>query len=348
MADEKIAGQQTEETTQAETQKTAEQLEVEALQKELKEQEQALVDIREQCNSTIRRLKKAKLKLVIPSDAVIKLARAAGPMDDVFFTKLGEEAGAIEEVVRTVSGIPVRVKRAIPQYTITNIGSRGVRLDNYSEIVVEAELLEDCEWGKKGALVDIEVQKDDNTNHEYRVYYNGASMVINNTPADTDFGDLPKVIVIYISAFDVFDEGEVMYETIKADLKSLKRRKSPVTEYYVNTANLDKAIQSDDERTRKVGALMKVFKDPDWYDDQFPAFSKRKRELHETEEGVEDMSKEIQLLIDEQVKLNNEENDRQKEEFIKNLMDNLGLTREQIVTAMTKPKNQEDPNAVLV
>ena len=45
---------------------------------------------------------------------------------------------------------------------------------------------------------------------------------------------------------------------------------------------------------------MRVFRDLDHYDEQFPAFSNRKKELHETEEGQREMSKEMQLVIAEE------------------------------------------------
>ena len=287
---------------------------VDELEKLLKQQEAALVSLRDERNKTIRKLRKEKLKLVIPSDAAIKLARKAGPMEDVFFKKLGEDLDAIEEIISTVLDVPVKVVSAIPEFVITNIGSRGVRLDNFAEIAVETELLKDCEWGKKGAFVDIEVQKEDNCDHEFRVFYNGASMVINKTPPKTDFADLPRAIVIYISAFDIFGEGEILYEIGKYDKKTLKPRRSPVAEIYVNTENLEAAAGDENERIRKVSALMKVFRDPDWYDGQFPAFSKRKKEIHETEEGVGDVSKELQMIIDQEVEKVKEEIEKVKEE----------------------------------
>ena len=112
-----------------------------------------------------------------------------GPMDDIFFNKLGEDAEAVGEIISTALGKKVRVRYTIPQYTITEIGSRGVRLDAFASVVPEiaatVELEEDCELGEKGAFVNIEVQKSNDDDHEYRVYYNGASIIVNNTPKGT-------------------------------------------------------------------------------------------------------------------------------------------------------------------
>ena len=170
--------------------KTAEQ-QIEELEHLLNKQEDEMVKLRDERNRTLRKLKKAKLELVVPSESVLKLARTAGPLSDVFFTKLSEDIATTEEIISTVLNVPVKVKSSIPQFTITNIGSRGVRLDNYAEIIVEVELQKDCVWGKKGAFVDVEVQKENVGDHEFRVFYNGASVVINKTPKDTKFEDLP-------------------------------------------------------------------------------------------------------------------------------------------------------------
>ncbi|MBQ1348205.1 MAG: PD-(D/E)XK nuclease family transposase, partial [Aeriscardovia sp.] len=189
--------------------------ELEELQQHLREQEEQLTTLRKERDNTIRSLRKAKLKMIIPSDEARRFAKNASPMDDVVFQKLGEDPLAIEEIISTILGVPVKVKSAIPQYTVFNVGSRSVRLDNYSEIMVEAELQEECGLGEKGAIVDIEMQKSDDDDHEYRVYYNGASMIIDKTPPRENFKNLPRAIVIFISSFDVFHEGKVIYQTIK-------------------------------------------------------------------------------------------------------------------------------------
>ena len=67
--------------------KTTEKM-IEELKHLLDQQEADFVSLRNERNRTIRKLKKAKLDLVIPSDAVLKIARNAGPMDDVFFPRL--------------------------------------------------------------------------------------------------------------------------------------------------------------------------------------------------------------------------------------------------------------------
>ena len=149
-----------------------------------------------------------------------------------------------------------------------------------------AELAEDCSWGRRGAYVNVEVQKDGNDDNENRVFYNGASLLIYRTPAGTLFKDLPDVAVIFISCFDIFGEGKVLYETVKVDKESKSPRKSPVREFYVNLTALGKNAEEMSQREREVAGMARLFKDRDAYDmKRFPEFSRRKGELLKTEEG---------------------------------------------------------------
>ena len=174
-------------------------------------------------------------------------------------------------------------------------------------------------------------------------------MVINKTPKNTNFADLARAIVIYISAFDVFKEGKVFYETVKVDKESKNPRRSPVSEFYVNTENLDAAANDQDERIRRVSALMKVFRDPDWYDEQmFPAFSKRKKELHETEKGVEDVSREMQLIIDEEVKKAEQKAEEREVASIRSLKEKMKLTTQEAMDAMSIPTDRQARYAQMV
>ena len=48
-----------------------------------------------------------------------------------------------------------------------------------------------------------------------------------------------------------------------------------------------------------IADLMRVFRDPDFYDyDRFPKFSQKKWNLKNTEKGVMEVSKELQQVID--------------------------------------------------
>ena len=282
---------------------------IEKLRDEYIHQLEAVEKARKKLLATTKKLAKAELDIVIPSDRAIETSKKMGPMDDVFFNKLGENAGAIEEVISTILGIPIIVREVVPQYTITEIGSKGVRLDSFATIApqarVVAELEKECFLGPKGGFVNIEVQIQNNDDFEYRVYYNGASIIVNNTPKGTKkFADIPRAVVIFISDFDVFEEGEMYYEVQKSIKKSGTPRRSPVTEIYINTKHED----TSNEKMKKITDLMKLFKDPDAYNfDSFPKFSNRKRDLRTTKKGVLEMASEFQQIIDEEKEASKEE-----------------------------------------
>ena len=275
---------------------------IDELKAELARQLEIADEARKNIRKTMQELAKEEISVVISSEVAINASRKMGPMDDVFFNKMGEDLAAIEEAISTFLGMNVTVKYSIPQYTITGIGTRGVRLDAFAsavpEVVVTVELGEDCILGPRGALVDIEVQKSNDDDHEFRVYYNGASIIVNNTPKGTKkFGDIPRAVVIYISDFDIFGEGEMFYEVHKTIKKSGTPRRSPVTEIYINTVNEDRS----NDRMGRIADLMKVFKDPELYDfDRFPRFSQRKWDLKKTQKGVMEVSKELQKIIDDE------------------------------------------------
>ena len=66
---------------------------------------------------------------------------------------------------------------------------------------------------EKGAKVDIEVQKDDNDDHQKRVLFNAAAVILNETPKGIKkFRDVPDVVVIFISKFDMFKKGKMFYK----------------------------------------------------------------------------------------------------------------------------------------
>ncbi len=189
------------------------------MQNEHLEAHNRLQEENKRINELTRRLISKELDKVVPSRLVLESAKKMGPMDDIFFNKMSEREDAIAEVISTILGIKVDVLEVVPQYTLTGIKTRGVRLDSFSRVVpqalVKVRLDEDSPFGPKGGMINVEVQKDDDDDHEYRVYYNGASMIVNNTPKGIMFKDLPRAVVIFISSFDIFKHGRLYYEVKK-------------------------------------------------------------------------------------------------------------------------------------
>ena len=279
---------------------TSPQDEITKLEEQFAERQRVIEEAQKELLDIAEKLRKEKVNAVVPKETTTEQARKMGPMDDAFFNVLAEDPGTMEEIISAALGVSVKVKRVIPQYVIAGFGTRGVRLDSFSEIepvaVASVELLEDSvEFGEKGVLVDVEVQKQDRKDTEYRVYFNGASVIVQNTPPGIrDYRKLPRAVVIWISSYDPFGEGHMYYRNRLVDDRSGNARKRPVTEIYINTEHQD----TSDEKMSRISKMMGIFKNPDEYDDvAFPKLSERKRNL-KTEKGVMDVSKELQQYID--------------------------------------------------
>ena len=307
---------------------------VEELQNEYLEAHNRLQEENKRINELTRRLISKELDKVVPSRLVLESAKKMGPMDDIFFNKMSEREDAIAEVISTILGIKVDVLEVVPQYTLTGIKTRGVRLDSFSRVVpqalVKVRLDEDSPFGPKGGMINVEVQKDDDDDHEYRVYYNGASMIVNNTPKGIMFKDLPRAIVIFISSFDVFEHGRLYYEMRKYTEQDKIPGRSPVTEIYINAGATDDSTP----KLERITKLMELFTNPDKYNfDDFPAFSKRKDELKNTEKGVMEVSKEFQRVIDGQV-------EETKITLIMNLMETMKLSAQEAMKSLKVPQKE--------
>ena len=161
------------------------------------------------------------------------------PIDDIFFHKLVEKEGFCEELLQTIlEKDTIRLVEVVPQKSLRNIGARSVTIDAF------------CEDSYK-KYYNIEVQRKNNDNHQNRVRYNGSNIDTYITEKGIKYKNLPESYVIYISEFDMFDEGETIYHIIR----SIKETKSTVyngyNEIYVNTLIDD---GSD------IAELMKIFK----------------------------------------------------------------------------------------
>ena len=161
----------------------------------------------------------------------------------------------------------------VPQFVAKNLQGRSCTLDVK------------CSLGN-GRIVNIEVQKADDDDHQRRVRYNGALLTTNVTDPGDKFKDVPDVIVVFISRFDVFKSGKALYHVDRIVRETGKLADNGFAEIYVN-AEVDDG--SD------VALLMDVFTEDNVYDDnRFPATSGRKRRFKTTEEGVSEMCEVIE------------------------------------------------------
>ena len=118
----------------------------------------------------------------------------------------------------------------------------------------------------------------DDDDHQRRVRYNGALLTTNLTNPSTKFAEIPDVIVVFISKFDVFKSSRPLYHIDRIIRETGKAVDNGFEEVYVNA-------EIDDDSD--VARLMNVFNTDTAYDDEnFPVTSAYKRRYKTTEEAV--------------------------------------------------------------
>ncbi len=168
----------------------------------------------------------------------------------------------------------------IPQDSIENLQGRSVRLDCLCKL-------------KSGIYVNVEVQKPNNDDHEARVRYNASVVTANQTPKGAKFKDVAQVIVIYITRFDIFEDGLPIYHIDRVVRETGKTRTDGFTEIYVNAA----VKNYDDELNSNVSDLMDLFTDRERLNpEKFPEFSKRKDMFVNTKKGENEMCEKVDQL----------------------------------------------------
>ena len=215
------------------------------------------------------------------SDSTISTVRTLVPIDDAMFQKMCEDPETCQEVISTILDEDVKVISVVPQDSIGNLQGRAVRLDAL------------CELGD-GTYVNVEVQKPDNDDHEGRAWYNASVITSFKTPKGVKFKDVKRVIVIYISQFDIFGDGLPIYHIDRTVRETGKVRPGKFSEIYVNAA----VKKRDTELNENVSDLMDLFTDRETFNyEKFPVFSKRKNVFTNTEKGEVEMCEKVDQLV---------------------------------------------------
>lgn len=263
------------------------------------------------------------------SPETIQAVKEYNLIDDVMFTKAAEDKKFCEEILRTIlDDKELIVVKSTPQSKLQNLRGRSVVFDAMCKL-------------KGGAMVDIEVQKTNNDDHLKRVRYNSAVLTANITNPGTKFRRVPKVIIIFISKFDIFKDGYALYHVDKIVRESSRKIEDGLDEIYVNSAVKDGS---------KVSELMELFVDLKAYNkDEFPVVSETKKIYKETEEGVQTMCEITEKLYKKGKKLGFAEGEasgiaKGKSKGIlftlKNMMRNLGLTANKALDVCEVPTNE--------
>ncbi len=207
-----------------------------------------------------------------------KIVKKLRPIDDILFQKMAEDKDFCSELISTILDEKIQVIENLPQNSIRNLQGRSVILD----AVCRTE---------NGRNFNVEVQKQNNDNHQKRVRYNASCITANVTEPGSRFENVPDVCVIYISEFDIFQKGMSVYHIDRRLRETGEVLDNGFSEIYVYAKATDGT---------EVSELMKLFIDADAYDYQrFPCTSSRKNQFKNSEEGERRMCKELQEYLEE-------------------------------------------------
>lgn len=206
-------------------------------------------------------------------------AKKLNPIDDALFMVMAENLLFCQEILRVILGdAQLVVVRHNPQKVLKNLQGRSCTLDL------------ECILGD-GRHAGVEVQKSDDDDHQRRVRYDGSLLSTNIAEPGSKFHDVPDVIMVFISRFDIFAGGYPMYHIDRVIRELNIAVDNGFQEVYVNAAVDD---GSD------VARLMEIFTSDGIYDDEkFPATSETKRRFKTTEEGVSRMCEIIEKYKNE-------------------------------------------------
>ncbi len=88
---------------------------------------------------------------------------------------------------------------------------------------------------ENGKQCAVEVQKSNDDNHEKRVRYNTSCITANITEPGFKFANVPDVISIYITRFDIFKGKKSIYNVERVVQQTGEIRDNGLREIYVNT-----------------------------------------------------------------------------------------------------------------
>ena len=206
--------------------------------------------------------------------------QALRPMDDVFFEVLIQQQGVCEELLRVLLDCSELIVIDVhAQHSIRQLLKRSVRLDALCQLP-----------GNK--FVNIEIQKEDTTDHFKRVRYNEACVTTLTTDPGTAFENIPTVYSLYISNFDMFKKGKTIYHIRKSVIETDQTVDDGTVEIYAN-------MTVDDGTT--IAEYLQLLKETSVDNPKFPHLTEGVKYLKNEEKGVEKMSGFLAELLEREV-----------------------------------------------
>lgn len=210
------------------------------------------------------------------SDDVLEVVKKLRPIDDACFEVIADDIAFCQEMLRIIlSDGKLIVKDVVVQKSIKNIYGRSVRLDAL------------CTLGN-GKKCNIEVQRTDNDDHLRRVRFNAASIAVKDSEVKQKFYEIEDIIVVYISEFDIFGDGFVLYHINNVVQETNKKVDDGLTRIFVNTEVKDGSIISE---------YMTQFKQTEISGQHFPELKRRMEYAKNSRGGLRTMCNALDELI---------------------------------------------------
>ena len=187
------------------------------------------------------------------------------PIDDTFFEVMADDIGVCQEMLRIIlEDEKLVVKDVIVQSSERNLYGRSVRLDAL------------CILGN-GKKCNVEVQRSNEDHHLKRVRFNASVITVRDSQTDDKFEETIDLIVVYISEFDIFKRGRVIYHVDSVIRETQEKVDDGLERVFVNTAVKDGTTISE---------YMDCFLQKEIDNAKFPKLTNRVHYLKHEEGGV--------------------------------------------------------------
>ena len=242
------------------------------------------------------------------------------PIDDTFFEVLADDIGVCQEMLRIIlEDEKLVVKDVIVQSSERNLYGRSVRLDAL------------CILGN-GKKCNVEVQRSNKDHHLKRVRFNASVITVRDSQTDDKFEETIDLIVVYISEFDIFKRGRVIYHVDSVIRETQERVDDGLERVFVNTVVKDGTTISE---------YMDCFLQKEVDNVKFPKLTNRVHYLKHEEGGVnavcEVMKKYSEEVAEKAYQQGEEAGQRQANiAAIKNMIIRFQATKEVILEDYTE------------
>jgi len=187
------------------------------------------------------------------------------PIDDTFFEVMADDIGVCQEMLRIIlEDEKLVVKDVIVQSSERNLYGRSVRLDAL------------CILGN-GKKCNVEVQRSNKDHHLKRVRFNASVITVRDSQTDDKFEETIDLIVVYISEFDIFKRGRVIYHVDSVIRETQEKVDDGLERVFVNTTVKDETSISE---------YMGCFQQKEIDNAKFPKLTNRVHYLKHEEGGV--------------------------------------------------------------